>query len=103
MLNRLIELLRRFLARLGLGSAKGGKTMEPPTERSVTGVFTPPEEDRKRIPPEQGFGKAIKNGVDLIAEGWGTGDFDVTIKLQATVIVENPGEIGQYRAVISEP
>jgi hypothetical protein len=102
MLNRLIELWRRFLAWLGLGSARGGTQMDQPTERTVTGVFTPGP-TQKDMPAEEGFGLAIRNGVDLLAEQWGRGDYEVSIKLEATVNVTNPGEIGQYKAVISEP
>jgi hypothetical protein len=102
MLNKLIELWKRLLARLGLGSARGGTRMEQPTERTVTGVFTPGP-TQKDIRPEEGFGLAIRNGVDLLAKQWGQGDYEVSIKLEATVNVTNPGEIGQYKAVISEP
>jgi hypothetical protein len=102
MLNRLIELWRRFLAWLGLGPTRGGTQMDQPTGRNVTGVFTPGP-TQKDITPEEGFGLAIRNGVDLLAKQWGKGDYEVSIKLEATVNVTNPGEIGQYKAVISEP
>lgn len=81
--------------------------MEEPNRRTVTGSYRPDESQIGEVPPEQGFGKAIKDALDKIADGydgnpgWGPGPFEVTMTFEATVKVVNPGQIGDYRVVVS--
>jgi hypothetical protein len=98
MLSQLIGFLKRLLARLGPGQANGGGSVDEPRE-PVTGIFEPGA-GMKDIPPMDGFSKAIENGVELIANEWGPGTFNVSVKLEATVNVKNPGQIDSYRAVM---
>lgn len=58
-----------------------------------------------------GFGIALQNALDdakpllFLEEDLGeTGrTFDVSVSFEATVTVRNPGAIGEYRAMVTEP
>lgn len=82
--------------------------MEEPYRRKVTGSFKPDEDQIGTMPPEEGFGLAIKDALDKIADGyddnpgWGPGPFEVRMTFEATVKVVNPGQIGDYRVNVSE-
>jgi hypothetical protein len=78
--------------------------VEEPTGRTIVGTYPPPGTTADVERPEQGFGYAIKDAVDRIAKEWGADDapYEVTIRLEARVDVTNPGDIGVYRAVVSE-
>jgi hypothetical protein len=100
MLRRIIEWLRRLLARL-----KGRNDVVDPTGRTADGEFSPPEPERREYPPERGFGQAIQNALDNMSKkGWEPGPYErVSLKLTADVTVTNPGQIDTYRARISHP
>src|SRR5918996_5249484 len=97
MIGRLIEIVRRLLAKLGLLGDGGRDQVEvdEPTGRTVEGVFTP-EPGMRVKSHEEGFGLAIQNAVEQIA-GFGVGEYNVKFTFEARVDVTNPGEVGQYK------
>ena len=78
--------------------------MSQEPRRRIVGKYPPPGQTIDVDRPEEGFGLAIQDAVDQIAEQWGAdgAPYEVTISLEARVDVWNPGQIGEYRAVASD-
>jgi hypothetical protein len=95
--KRIIEWLRHIVAR-----PRRRYVVAEPTRRPAEGEFSPDEDARREFPPEQGFGRAIRDALDKFdPEEWPPDTYErLPVKLTADVTITNPGQIDTYRASI---
>ena len=68
----------------------------------VTGTAPGPGPGIKDHPHHDGFSAALQDAIDQIErQGWPKpASYDVTVQFAATIDVENPGGISEYRVIV---
>ncbi len=51
----------------------------------------------------EGFNRAFEAALSQLSSEIGTGNYAVSVKFGADVVVENPGKVGFYKVIVTRP